>query len=325
MSKQRIIWIDYAKAVAIFLVVLGHSFKPLGGPDLEAKNFIYSFHMPVFFFLSGFLYKKSNVVLGEYLKRNVKSLLFPYFLLNLLAAIIMLPVLLLTKNYDIIIDKTIDMLIGAGHGFAGPAWFLISLFWIKILAYPAFSAKYPSIFAILSMIMAYVIGHFVWFDIASAFAAFPFFYAGFIMKNKNWLDSISKRNWAVILSLSLPLLLLLNHINGSVAIYSLTFGNIPWLYYIEASIGITFFVSLMKIVAVRENGVLNTLSRESILLMALHGAVSLYVSIVLSRVLPFPDSTFLYGILLSSIVVAILYYPNIKIQNKWPLLTGGRK
>ena len=324
MGKQRIIWIDYAKAVAIFLVVLGHSFKPLGGADLEVKNFIYSFHMPVFFFLSGYLYKKSDIVFGGYLKKNVRSLVFPYVLLNLLAAIIVLPVLLLTNNYEIIVDSTTDMLIGAGHSFAGPAWFLLCLFWTKIISYFAFRSKCPFLFVIFSITAAYIIGHFVWFDIASAFAAFPFFYEGYIMKTKSRMDLISRKKWCVILSISLPLLFLLNHINGSVAIYSLTFGNLPWLYYIETTIGITFFISLMNLIATRENGIMNTLSRESIMIMALHGAVGLYISIIISKVLSLPNTSILYGLIISGIVVAILYYPSLRIQNKWPALTGGR-
>ena len=39
MEKQRILWMDYAKAIAIFLVVLGHSFNPTGGGQFGSKEF----------------------------------------------------------------------------------------------------------------------------------------------------------------------------------------------------------------------------------------------------------------------------------------------
>ena len=46
--QQRKDYIDYAKAIGIFLVVLAHT--PLKN---EVSDWIYVFHMPLFFFLSG--------------------------------------------------------------------------------------------------------------------------------------------------------------------------------------------------------------------------------------------------------------------------------
>lgn len=45
---SRIKWIDNARAIGILLVVLGHSLIPA-----SIQTYIYSFHMPLFFFLSG--------------------------------------------------------------------------------------------------------------------------------------------------------------------------------------------------------------------------------------------------------------------------------
>lgn len=53
-KKERLHWLDYSKTIGMYLVVLGHVLKD------NAQLFkvvIYSFHMPLFFFLSGFLYK----------------------------------------------------------------------------------------------------------------------------------------------------------------------------------------------------------------------------------------------------------------------------
>lgn len=47
-NKKRILWIDYAKAFAMFFVVIGHV-----NSGNYLTNWIYSFHMPLFFFLSG--------------------------------------------------------------------------------------------------------------------------------------------------------------------------------------------------------------------------------------------------------------------------------
>ncbi|MCD4694754.1 MAG: acyltransferase family protein, partial [Bacteroidales bacterium] len=52
MGKQRFEWIDIAKGIGILLVVYGHCQPP---PLIE--KFVYAFHMPLFFFISGFLFR----------------------------------------------------------------------------------------------------------------------------------------------------------------------------------------------------------------------------------------------------------------------------
>lgn len=63
-------WVDFAKGIAILLVVFGH----VNVGMLESNKFmndnilwiinkiIYSFHMPLFFILSGYLYGKIEVI-----------------------------------------------------------------------------------------------------------------------------------------------------------------------------------------------------------------------------------------------------------------------
>ncbi len=69
MSKDRILWLDTLKVMAIYLVVLGHIVSTTYQPDL--KGIIYSFHMPLFFMISGYLNKdkhnaiKANVLLDS--------------------------------------------------------------------------------------------------------------------------------------------------------------------------------------------------------------------------------------------------------------------
>lgn len=46
--RERIKWVDTAKAIGIAAIVLGHT---VGESPL--KTYVYSFHIPLFFFLSG--------------------------------------------------------------------------------------------------------------------------------------------------------------------------------------------------------------------------------------------------------------------------------
>lgn len=73
MSK-RIDQMDILKALAIIAVVIGHS----GSPS-PIYNFIYLYHMPLFFFISGYFYKNeySNDI-SLLIKKRIKSLYIPF-------------------------------------------------------------------------------------------------------------------------------------------------------------------------------------------------------------------------------------------------------
>lgn len=71
MSKERIIYLDYAKVFCTFLVVFAHLYS-VYSPE---RIFIYSFHMPFFFLLSGMFHK--DLSLRESVAYNFKKLIVP--------------------------------------------------------------------------------------------------------------------------------------------------------------------------------------------------------------------------------------------------------
>ena len=68
--------IDVARGISIFFVVLGH--LVVGGT--KTFNWIFSFHMPIFFLLSGmcFNFEKYNSFI-DFLKEKFKKRIIPYF------------------------------------------------------------------------------------------------------------------------------------------------------------------------------------------------------------------------------------------------------
>ena len=79
MKKERIEWIDIAKGLAIMVVVIGHT-VPF---ESFARNVIFSFHMPLFFILSGMTFRiaENRKEFLNRLKKDSKRLLFPLFIL----------------------------------------------------------------------------------------------------------------------------------------------------------------------------------------------------------------------------------------------------
>ena len=69
MAKERDKSIDSLKGLGIILMIIGHVNTPL-------RDFIFSFHMPLFFFISGYLYKDRCI--NDILHRCIDRILIPY-------------------------------------------------------------------------------------------------------------------------------------------------------------------------------------------------------------------------------------------------------
>ena len=88
-THNRIEWIDFARGVVIILMLVGHSNPPEG-----VWHFIYGFHVPFFFILSGYLYNKEKwekLGFKELLKSRLKTYIVPYFGLSLINLLINIP------------------------------------------------------------------------------------------------------------------------------------------------------------------------------------------------------------------------------------------
>ena len=118
---KRIDYIDALKGFAIILVVLGHVIQYYYLPNSFDQNvtfrFIYSFHMPLFFAISGFAHQLSSHI-GfslNVIKRNAIQLLLPFFVWWIIKWIVL-------NRYNLI------------YGLLQPdkgLWFLWFLFWIR--------------------------------------------------------------------------------------------------------------------------------------------------------------------------------------------------
>src|SRR5262247_1929309 len=74
-TSQRIEYIDIARGLGILLVVLAHN--DFGYISQYGYQVIYSFHMPLFFFLSGY-FIKTDISFFEFFKKRFHSLLKPF-------------------------------------------------------------------------------------------------------------------------------------------------------------------------------------------------------------------------------------------------------
>ena len=84
-GRKRIEWIDALRGIGLFFVVLGHSFGYRWDP---VRLWIYSFHMPLFFFISGLTFRDESGPFLRFVLKKAKGLLLPYAAVNLFSYVI---------------------------------------------------------------------------------------------------------------------------------------------------------------------------------------------------------------------------------------------
>ena len=140
MTKNRINWIDFGKGFAIFLVVIGHVFTGLfdsGKFTSDAKwlsiviAFIYIFHIPVFFALSGYFFKsvENFKEYYYYLKKKTIVLGLPYIFYSIIHY-----VLQKIAGGSVRVPTTLFNLINIYKEPLGVVWYLYTL-WALYLVY----------------------------------------------------------------------------------------------------------------------------------------------------------------------------------------------
>lgn len=132
--KEHYIELDYLKGIGIILVILGHSFA-FTGFDLVDKekyfiyyyifNFIYSFHMPLFFIVAGFLSSKEYEIKSFYISK-IKRLLIPYIFINIVDCI---P----RHLFSSFVNNSSNSLVRVAFYSGVATWFVYTLFMIFLI------------------------------------------------------------------------------------------------------------------------------------------------------------------------------------------------
>lgn len=181
-SKKRLGWIDMCRGIVMILVVLGHTLTY----NSNLRFIIFTFHMPVLFIISGFVFKPRVLCISA--PKYAKRLLMPMYVAGIALLIyrIMSMIIEQQKLADICywIKRTIVAVLFASgvdtpkgfpwvHTF-GMLWFLAAMFWAMILLTVIFNNTEKNIIRIIlclsGTVVGMVISRYVWlpmnFDIA---------------------------------------------------------------------------------------------------------------------------------------------------------------
>lgn len=189
MVKKRLVWVDIAKAIAIICMIVGHEVT-----NNTLRVFIFSFHMPLFFILSGYTsgYVDTWIKFGNKTKKQFVKV----WLLAVLMVILLGLENLLVGTFSL--TKMIEAdAQGIFWGSNMPwmkvqtvaiMWFLFVFFWAKILfngLQVVFQNKYNGAILGILAYFAFVISQKQW--LPQAFDIVPiaglFMWVGSFIKN----------------------------------------------------------------------------------------------------------------------------------------------
>ena len=129
--NNRIEFIDIAKGILITSMLIGHIWN-----DGMIHDFIYTFHMPAFFLISGMLFHYSTTIekpLCSALLGKIRALMVPYFFFEVYAILMHIVEYGATLNIK---GYAFEML--SLHLYNGPLWFLF----VMLLSETAFLVLY---------------------------------------------------------------------------------------------------------------------------------------------------------------------------------------
>ncbi|PLS08465.1 acyltransferase family protein [Neobacillus cucumis] len=336
MSK-RLDWLDLGKGLGMLLVMLGHADIPA-----PLKTYIYTFHMPLFFFLSGYLYKKEKFPnLKVFLTRRTKSLILPYLSFSLIAYLWFLLLFHFgLVNYE---NNLLTPLLGSFIAerksiwtvHTGALWFVACLFCTELLFY--FIAKIGRtkkvigflliISSILGCLYNKIVGQPLPWNIDVAMISIGFYGAGYLYREYNRGFELFNHIQTFIL------LFIINVVTGylndvvtgeRVDFYSSSLGNIP-LFYLSAFSGIGAFVILVK--QMKKNKVLQYIGKNSFIYLALHQKIVFFVFglLIQNSVVNF-DTLLKHPIvegLLYTLITVVVLIPAVYLINRYfPFLLG---
>ena len=306
--KERIKWVDWAKTICMFLVILGHCH--LSVQYLFINRIIYSFHIPLFFFLSGLLCtSKFN---HDTFKKDVKLILIPYITFGMLGIVLtnflshtLAPQTLLLNIYSLLIG--LDSSIGA-------IWFLPALFICKQLFHiQHLSNNNPyirlSILAI-SFLSIYFFNNSrlnLPFFSDSGICALPFFCIGnYSSKLCKTILGKSVQTRTTVFALLLPLIIFTSQRNGPVVMAECAYGSSILLYYMNAFMGILCILLISSIIETSIPNIVYIMAYGTIVTLGLHGFLLQILHYYIPVALGCYNST--YSIYIALIYCLIVYF-----------------
>lgn len=287
--EKRIGYIDIAKGLGILVIVLAHNDLAAYHPTLH--KFIYAFHIPLFFFLSGMFFRPERTF-WETLKRRFNTLMKPYFFA--LFMIYLGEATFGNMSFENIAGRIAKSMYATGHYIDWvQLWFIPHLFAVSMFAWLAWRAvfgyvktdwlRWPLMFGMLAagvFIMPYfwpftapVIGMELYglpFSVDMVFVSGFFFLLGYEVNQKP-LERFFASPFVLAGTFGLLLVCIL-FLPPLLDFNTRTYPSL-WINTLEAILGITMVLSFarnLELWSEKLAGVFNYFGRISLVILIFH-------------------------------------------------------
>lgn len=330
VDVARCYWIDNAKVMGLFFMIIGH--MSLLSPI--PTQIIYSFHMPLFFFLSGLLFKKTKNF-KEQFKKGFNRLIIPYILINgiLLTIDVVINTIILHNGWGGVKNQLVAIILGLGFGFKGlrpvcaPSWFLMSLFLIQLISYLIVNQKKLTLLVcVTSIFINVIIHHLSWQVISpvSVIMGLPFFCMGFLlddtMISKDIFSKLYKKVNAVgyvLIMMTLAIItIMLSLYNGRIECCKVDYGSNILLFYVNAMIGVFSVVMFSKLIGPVFRKFVTIICKGTLFVLGFHIFIIQWCFAIIHKLWPTFEYNFKIGVLIGviflimsySVIMFLLYY-----------------
>lgn len=246
MTPKRDTVLDITKTIGIILMVMGH----LHFSEDVFDKYIYAFHMPLFFIVSGILFNQDKTLKNTIISR-AKALLVPYVVFGGVYSVIFIVKSMLAGEADAVAStlKVFFLYPVDKVPYESALWFLPTMF-ITSVAYAGLrkvmDLKWATVVAVASGAIGFIYPHLTdvrlpW-GIDTALVALLFFHTGYLMKHFNLVERIKalRRKSTLLLLVLTAAVFALNifmvFMNDKVNLRKVEYGN-PLLAYVNAVAG----------------------------------------------------------------------------------------
>ena len=242
---KRILFLDYARTIALFLVVFTHLYSV----DSKERLYIYAFHMPFFFLVSGMLHKETEF--RNLIKKMSKRMLVP-FCFFLICGYLYFVISSYSLSEDILLQSIKGIIFGKPIKANDILWFLLVMFNVRILGNSIIKRPLLSLPIFFIAFIITFLFHLNHFYIGTTLMALPFYLIGNYAKG--YLFKFAKWRFSPIMAFLLLLLsIIISIINGRVSMSGFVYGHAstPFLsialFYINGFVGSLFLMSMGRI------------------------------------------------------------------------------
>ncbi|MDP9705011.1 acyltransferase family protein [Rahnella aceris] len=316
-------WVDYAKGIGIILVVIGHVNRGLDSAGIYISepffkmfdSIIYTFHMPLFFFLSGLFFissiQKSDK--PEFIKKKVATIAYPYVIWSVIQG----SIAVLLSNFT---NKKTDFISVLAFPYqpTGQFWFLYALFMIFIVACLIynkrnFTTQLPIITVVSFLLYIYSLNIGNLFHLNFITNNIVFFFLGCVFSTLKSDLMITKTNAATLL-LSVLMFLLVQYkfhfIDG------MFYDRIGISTFVVAMVSIFFIYVLSLTLSSIKVDLLSKIGNDSMVIFLVHILCASGTRIILSKLFGV-SNWYLHMIAgtIAGVVIPIIFYGLVKKLN----------